>query len=116
MYIEWSYAAYMAMSVLLTVWVAHALHSRGRIFLVDRFGGNEPLTDSINYLLVVGFYLVNIGFVTLAMRSGRTLVNMRQVIEFLSTKIGLVLLLLGSMHFLNLLVLMRVRHRPAVAQ
>ena len=41
---------------------------------------------------------------------------MRQVIEFLSTKIGLVLLLLGSMHFLNLLVLMRVRHRPAVAQ
>ena len=114
MYIEWSYAAYMALSILLTVWVAHALHSRGRIFLVDRFGGNEPLADSINYLLVVGFYLVNIGFVTLALRSNATLSNWRQVIEFLSSKIGLVLLLLGGMHFLNLLLLMRVRHRPVM--
>ncbi len=114
MYIEWSYAAYMTLSVVLTVWVAHALHSRGRIFLVDRFGGNEPLAGSINYLLVVGFYLVNIGFVTLALRSDATLLNWRQVIEFLSSKIGLVLLLLGGMHFLNLLLLMRVRHRAVM--
>jgi len=112
MYMEWSYAAYMGLSVLLTVWVAHALHSRGRIFLVDRFGGNEPLADSINYLLVVGFYLVNIGFVTLALKSNTTLANWREVIEFLSAKIGLVLLMLGGMHFINLLFLARVRHRP----
>ncbi|MEE8460062.1 MAG: hypothetical protein V3S08_09310 [Phycisphaerales bacterium] len=112
MYIEWSYAAYLVLSIVLTIWVAHTMHSRGRVFLVDRFGGNESLADSVNHLLVVGFYLVNIGFVTLALKSDATLANWREVIEFLSSKIGLVLLMLGGMHFINLLFLARVRHRP----
>ncbi len=112
MYIEWSYAAYLVLSIVLTVWVAHALHSRGRVFLVETFEGNETLADSVNHLLVVGFYLVNIGFVTLALKSDATLTSLRDVIEFLSRKIGLVLLLLGGLHSVNLLFLARVRRRP----
>ena len=113
MYIEWSYAAYLLLSIVLTIWVAHALHSRGKVFLVETFGGNESLADSVNHLLVVGFYLVNIGFVTLALKSSVTLVSGREVIEFLSRKMGFVLLMLGVMHFLNLMFLARMRHRPA---
>ena len=112
MYIEWSYSAYLVLSIVLTIWVARALHSRGRVFLVNAFQGDELLADSVNHLLVVGFYLVNVGFVTLALSSHATLRNGRDVIEFLSTKIGLVLLVLGCMHFLNLLVLTRIRRRP----
>ena len=67
----WTYLIYLAISVTLTVWVAKTLHKNGRIFLVDAFAGNEPLADSINHLLVVGFYLVNIGFVNLALKYGR---------------------------------------------
>ena len=62
------YLAYLGISVALTVWVARTLHKNGRIFLVDSFHGNEGLADSVNHLLVVGFYLVNIGYVTLALR------------------------------------------------
>ena len=112
MYIEWSYAVYLVLSVVLTIWVARALHSRGRVFLVNAFRGDELLADSVNHLLVVGFYLVNIGFVTLALSSSAILQDGRDVIEFLSTKIGLVLVVLGCMHFLNVLVLTRIRHRP----
>ena len=65
-----TYLAYLAISVALTVWVARTLHQSGRIFLVDSFLGNEKLADSINHLLVVGFYLINIGFVTLALKYG----------------------------------------------
>ena len=61
----WTYLAYLGISVALTIWVARTLHKNGRIFLVDNFLGNESLADSVNHLLVVGFYLVNIGFVTL---------------------------------------------------
>lgn len=66
--IIWTYAIYLLVSVALTVWVARTLHKNGRIFLVDSFGGNEPLADSVNHLLVVGFYLMNIGYVTLALK------------------------------------------------
>jgi hypothetical protein len=66
----WTYLAYLTISVALTVWVARTLHKNGRIFLVDSFHGNEALADSVNHLLVVGFYLVNIGYVTLALKYG----------------------------------------------
>ena len=52
--IVWTYLIYLAISIALTVWVAKTLHKNGRIFLVDAFGGNEPLADSVNHLLVVG--------------------------------------------------------------
>src|SRR6476659_10009109 len=106
-----TYLAYLILSVGLTVWVARTLHRNGRIFLVDAFHGNEALADSVNHLLVVGFYLINIGYVALALKFSQMPVDMQTAIELLSTKIGLVLLVLGGMHFMNMIVLSRLRRR-----
>ena len=106
-----TYFLYLSISIAITVWVAHTLHSRGRVFLVDIFKSNEKLADSVNDLLVVGFYLVNLGYVTLALKYGTKPTNLVESIEFLATKIGLVLLILGVMHFFNLYVFTRLaRH------
>ena len=112
-----TYLAYLAISVALTVWVARTLHQSGRIFLVDSFLGNERLADSVNHLLVVGFYLINIGYVTLALKYGVAAASAQEAVETLSTKVGLVLLVLGGMHFFNLYVFTKMRkralaHRP----
>ncbi|MEA3188499.1 MAG: hypothetical protein QOD99_2329 [Chthoniobacter sp.] len=106
-----TYLAYLLISVCLTVWVAKTLHKNGRIFLVDSFGGNEPLADSVNHLLVVGFYLINIGYVTLALKQGDKPADLQGVLETLSTKVGVVLLVLGAMHFFNLFVFTKMRRR-----
>jgi hypothetical protein len=87
------------------------LHKNGRIFLVDSFLGNEGLADSVNHLLVVGFYLVNIGFVTLALKYGDRAVDAQTGLEVLSSKVGLVLVVLGIMHFFNLFVFSNMRRR-----
>jgi len=106
-----TYILYLAISVALTVWVARTLHKNGRIFLVDSFHGNELLADSVNHLLVVGFYLINIGYVTLALKYGDKATNAQEVFECLSSKVGVVLLVLGGMHFFNLVVFSRMRRR-----
>ena len=110
-----SYLTYLAVSLLITVWVARTLHKNGRVFLVDSFHGNEQLADSVNHLLVVGFYLINLGYVTLALRFGNKPHSVAQTIEYLSTKIGLVLLILGVMHFFNICTISGMRRR-AMAQ
>src|SRR5437870_860468 len=109
----WTYIAYLLISVALTVWVARTLHKNGRIFLVDSFLGNEPLADSVNHLLVVGFYLVNIGFVTLALKYGDKATDAQTALETLSSKVGLVLVVLGVMHFFNLYVFTKLRRRAS---
>src|SRR5467141_1190101 len=98
----WTYLAYLAISIGVTIWVARTLHKNGRIFLVDSFLGNEALADSVNHLLVVGFYLVNVGYVSLALKYGGKPSTLAEAIEILSTKIGVVLLVLGVMHFANI--------------
>lgn len=105
------YGIYLLLSLMLTVWVGHTLHKHGRIFLVDAFGGNAPLADAVNHLLLVGFYLINVGYVTLALRLGAKPVAVTEAVEILSTKVGMVLVVLGVMHFFNLFVFSRMRKR-----
>jgi hypothetical protein len=108
-----TYLAYLFISVMLTVWVAHTLHKNGRVFLVDVFSGNEQLADSVNHLLVVGFYLINLGFISFALKLGYEVGTAREGIEALSSKVGMVLVVLGAMHFFNLFVFTRIRTRKA---
>src|ERR1700722_4804826 len=107
----WTYLAYLLISISLTIWVAKTLYKNGRIFLVDSFLGNEALADSINHLLVVGFYLVNLGFVTLALKTAERPADLQGILETLSGKVGWVLLILGAMHFFNLLIFSKMRKR-----
>lgn len=109
--IVWTHFAYLGISIALTIWVARTLHRNGRVFLVDCFHGNTELADAVNHLLVVGFYLINVGFVTLALRFGVAAASVQEALETLSTKIGLVLLVLGAMHFFNLAVFTSCRNR-----
>jgi hypothetical protein len=115
MIIETTYVAYLSLSIGLTVWVARTLSKNGRVFLVDRFANDERLADSVNHMLVVGFYLINMGYVTLALQLGDKPRSVQSAIEFLSTKIGLVLLVLGAMHFFNLFVIAKWGKRAAAA-
>jgi hypothetical protein len=111
MYIESAYAVYLAVSLAVTMWVARTLHRNGRVFLVDAFHGNAELADSVNQLLVVGFYLINVGYVTLVLSTTANLTDLRHAIELVCDKLGVVLLVLGFMHFFNLLVLHKMRSR-----
>lgn len=111
MIIEMSYVAYLIVSILMTIWVARTLSKNGRVFLVESFGGNEEFADSVNHMLVVGFYLINLGYILLALQTSQELVSLRESIEFLSKKIGLVLLVIGVLHFGNVFVIAKWRNR-----
>ena len=106
-----TYLIYLVISIGLTLAVGHALTRSGRIFLRDVLGGNDSLAEAVNRLLVVGFYLLNLGFVTLTMSTSGDIGGARQGLQLLSVKIGEVLLVLGALHFANLAVFARVRGR-----
>ena len=104
-----AYVAYLLIAVPITVWVASTLSRNGRVFLDDVFDSNHDLADAINKLLVVGFYLVSLGFVTLFLTSHAEVPTAREVFELLSVKVGTVALILGGMHLTNVLVFNAIR-------
>lgn len=107
---ELVYISYLGISVALTIWVARTLQHNGRVFLVESFR-NPEMGDSVNRLLVVGFYLINIGFVSLFLSLGDMPTTSSEAIRFVSTKVGIVLLLLGVLHFASMFNIARIRSR-----
>ena len=106
-----AYVLYLVIAVPLTVWVGSTLSRNGRVFLVDVFDGKEELAEAVNKLLVVGFYLLNLGVVALYLRIGDTIADARGVVEVLSVKLGVVLLMLGVVHLVNVYVFNKIRRR-----
>jgi hypothetical protein len=51
---------------------------------------------------VVGFYLMNLGFIMLALQFGDPPQTAPELMIFLSSKVGLAVLVLGAMHFFNM--------------
>lgn len=110
-YVITTYTVYVITSIVLTVWVAKTLFKNGKVFLIDIFHGNKELADSVNNLLLVGFYLINIGYAIYTLQEYNPIANWQQVIERLSIKIGVIILILGCMHFFNLFIFFKLRNK-----
>lgn len=106
-----TYLVYILASAALTVWVAKTLHKNGRLFLIDAFHGDEARADAVNHLLVVGFYLINFGFVLLFLSRGEKPHSVIGAIEYSATKLGVVTLVLGGMHFFNMFNFDKMRRK-----
>ena len=106
-----TYIIYIVLVLTITVLVARTLSKNGVLFLIDGFNGNEPLARSVNHLLVVGFYLINLGVALLRMETRRAIERMDTAILFLTQNIGLVLLIVGVMHMFNLFLIGRYRQQ-----
>ena len=100
--IELSYFAYLIAAIAMTIWVARTLSHNGEVFLIDCFGHDAVLARSTNHLLVVGFCLVNIGFILLTLQFGTEPKSWPEAIRFVATKVGLAVLVLGCWHFFNM--------------
>jgi hypothetical protein len=109
-----AYVAYLLIAVPITVWVASTLSHNGRVFLADVFESKLELADAVNKLLVVGFYLLNLGFVMLYLRGGGEVADLTGLFETISVKIGIVMLVLGVIHFVNVIVFSSMRRRSRV--
>ncbi len=105
------YTAYGAASIALTCFLARTLFRNGAVFLEDVFADNPRMATSVNHLLVVGFYLLNLGYALIMLKAGGGVVTASDAIETLAGKLGALLLALGAVHMLNLYVFHRIRRR-----
>jgi hypothetical protein len=108
------YVAYSLASVGLTIWLARTLSKSGEVFLDDVFVDNPRMAPAVNRLLVVGFYLLNLGYAFATLKAGAAGLTAVQAVETLAAKLGALLLSLGVIHFGNLYLFHRIRRRSQI--
>ena len=82
------YLVYAGASLLLTIWLARTLFKNGEVFLEEVFADNPRMASSVNHLLVVGFYLLNLGYAFVTLKADRAVVTTTEGIETLAVKLG----------------------------
>ncbi len=100
---NFGYALYLVISIAMTIWVARVLSESGEMFLIKCFGQDEELAQSTNRLLVIGFYLFNIGFICTRLEGWKA--GAINLIPDVGSRVGLAILVLGGMHFFNMFMI-----------
>lgn len=105
-----TYVIYGIFSFALVTWLARTLFTHGAVFLEDVFPGRPELAGSTNRLLVVGFFMANLSFAFLLFQHDPK-ADAAQIVAGLISQLGVLLLILAVVHFLNMTVFWRIRGR-----
>ena len=106
-----NHLVYLIIALPTIIWVGNRLHTHGRQFVVDAFRGDEDRGTAVNHLLLIGFYLVNVGLMALFIQFGGRPDNAIDMVELVVTKLGFVLLVLGGLHYMNLFNFNKMRRK-----
>jgi hypothetical protein len=91
--------------LVIIVFVGRYFYSNGRIFIISLFKGNVPMADHINKLLLVAYYLFNIGYTFIKLKQWQKISNIEMLFSSLAVNMGLLILILAVTHYFNLLVI-----------
>lgn len=101
------YAFYAAVAIGLVVWLARTLYRNGDLFLRDVFE-DDGIAAAVNHLLVIGFYLLNLGYALLLYKITPDAV-LTTAFNELVARFGVLLLSLGVIHLVNMAIFWRIR-------
>jgi hypothetical protein len=95
-----AYIAYILITGCVAIWVGLSLYKNGIHFLRQLF--DYETADSLNTLLLTGYYLLNLGYIFYAASTWPTLVYWYEILEELANRTGSIFFILGCIHFGNL--------------
>ena len=109
-YLVTTYAIYAAAALALTGVLARTLFRHGKVFLASVFEGHDGLAEAVNHLLVVGFYMLQLGYAFMIFRTDHAF-GAVDATRMLINNLGILLVSLGVIHFVNIAVFWKMRNR-----
>lgn len=100
-----AYCIYIAVIFYVTVFIGKKFHSNGRIFLHELVA-DHGVCEAVNNILLVAYYLLNIGNAIVMIRTWPQIQSIGELVEVTSYNIGLIVLLLVIVHYVNIVLLL----------
>ncbi len=109
-----SYLLFFPAMLAIAVYVAQVCHRHGRIWMLRIFHDDAAFVDAVNNILLVGCYVVNLGYIALCVAHWEPIAGVDEMIGALRTRIATILFTLAALHYQNIAVLLiwsRIVHR-----
>jgi len=101
-----SYCIYLTITYWVTVHVGLRFYRHGRLYILNLFRNNETLTDTVNRLLLLGYYLLNLGYAAVMIRFWDSVTTWAALLAGLCSMIGTIMLTLAFIHFVNMAIIL----------
>ena len=109
-----SYAIYIALSAYIILRVGYLFYHFGEIYLRYLLAGNAALAKSLSNLLLMGYYLLNLGFAFYNLGRWPRILNLNELLYNLCQNVGGICLILGLLHFGNLFWIYLLQKRNSI--
>ncbi|TWV97392.1 hypothetical protein [Chitinophaga pinensis] len=106
-----AYIIYLLITYLITVRVGLVFFRNGRIFILGLLKDDVSLTDAINRILLIGYYLVNLGYAALMISTWNTIHSWMELYLSITVMTGKIVMTLAVMHYINMLVIYFISKR-----
>ena len=99
------YLIYLSLTSVIIIKVGKLCYDNGNLFVSQLIPNHEELCHQINKMLLIGYYLLNLGYCARTIISWEKIQSIKQLIEIISTKSAIIILTIGFMHYINIFLL-----------
>ena len=99
------YLIYLSLTSIIIIKVGKLCYDNGNIFVSQLIPNHIELCHQINKMLLIGYYLLNLGYCAMTIISWEKIQTSNQLIEIIATKSAIIILTIGFMHYINILLL-----------
>lgn len=99
------YLIYLSLTSVIIIKVGKLCYDNGNIFVSQLIPNHEELCHQINKMLLMGYYLLNLGYCAMTIISWEKIQYINQLIEIIATKSAIIILTIGIMHYINIILL-----------
>lgn len=107
------YTIYAILTIYIIIWVGKLFHRNGRVFIIKLFNDNSSLSDTTNNIILVAYYLFNIGYAVIQFSFWDHVANAGELIASIADKTGILILILAATHYCNLFIIYTLSGKSA---
>ena len=109
-----AYIIFLTLMTFIIVFVGRYFYTNGRVFIISLFNGNVSLADHVNKLLLIAYYLFNIGYSFIKVKQWQKISNLEMMASSLASNIGVLIFILAVTHYFNMLVIYKLSKSNSV--
>lgn len=99
------YFIYLAITIFIIIKVGKICHNNGNIYVSALIPNEIEICHKINNVLLLGYYLLNIGYCSMTLISWEKIISLEQLLETIAFKTAIIICIISLLHYFNLFIL-----------
>ncbi|MFN8326209.1 MAG: hypothetical protein U0T80_10790 [Flavobacteriaceae bacterium] len=99
------YVIYLLITTFIIINVGKICYRNGNIYVSQLIPEHEDLCKKTNQVLLIGYYLLNLGYCAMTLISWDKIISYPQLVEVISVKTATIICIIAMLHYLNIYIL-----------